>query len=154
MARRIELVCIVAGGIAALLVLRELLPSWHVSRELKVQTERLDALKGDVERNEAAGARHEAELAAHARKLAEHDAAIAQNAEGVRSVRGEAKRVEERTARDIGELRELYKKAQRDTELLTEEVLELKQARREIEKLLDALEKRLNAPQVNPGEIQ
>ncbi|HAK96172.1 MAG TPA: hypothetical protein DCM87_14560 [Planctomycetes bacterium] len=149
-----ELVCIVAGGLAALLILREILPSWRVSRELRVQTERLDALQGDVEKNAEAGARHETELAAHARKLAEHDAAIARNAEAVQGVRGEVKRLEERTAKDVGELRELYKKSQRDTELLTEEVLELKRARREIEKLLDAVEKRLNAPQVNPGEIQ
>lgn len=154
MARRIEVICIVAGGIAALLILRELIPSWQVSRELRVQTERIDALEGDIEKNEAAGARHEAELAAHARKLAEHDAAIARNAEAVQTVRAEAKRAEERTASDIGELRELYKKAQRDTELLTEEVLELKRARREIEKLLDAVEKRLDAQRIDPGEIQ
>jgi chromosome segregation ATPase len=154
MVRRIELVLTVVGGLALLLVLREFFPSWQVSRELKAQNERLETLKGDLEQNARASARHEGELAAHAKKLAEHDAAIARAAEEAERVRAEVARLGETTGRDLGEVRELYKKAQRDNESLTEEVLDLKRARREIEGRLDALERKLGAPQVSPKEVQ
>ena len=154
MIRRFELLCIIAAAVVVLLIPREALPSWRVSREIEAQNRRLEALQGNLEKTAADGARHESELAAHAKKLAEHDAAIARNAEALQGVRDEIKRLEERTAKDVGELRELYKKSQRDTELLTEEVLQLKQARRRIENLLDTLEKRLDAARINPGEIQ
>jgi uncharacterized membrane-anchored protein YhcB (DUF1043 family) len=154
MSRRIELVFIVAGGLAAFLVLRELIPSWQVSKELRVQGERLDAFKGDLEQNKAASARHAGELAAHGKKLAEHDAAIARGVEVDAATRAEVKRLGETTARDLKELQELHKKAQRDSELLLEEVLELKRARRELESRMDAIEKGLRTPRVNPKELE
>ncbi len=154
MSRRIELVVIVVGGLAALLVLRELIPSWQISRRLEAQNERIDAVKGDVELTKAASARHEEELAAHRKKLAEHDAAIARGAEADETIRADMKRAGETAARDVGEVKELYKKVQRDNESLTEEVLELKRARREIEQRLDAIEKSLSSPRVNPKELQ